>query len=115
MVGEMLCYGTALPNDACRDTYDCTAGACLEMIAGGGNKVCVPGIMECINRKVDTCTEELAVTTCQFDELCNTPTNRLDFNSCVQFNCMYWMENPPSNGCPSQLAFEQGGKGNCPK
>lgn len=113
-VGEMLCYGTAQPNDPCRDTFDCSEGACLEKIAGSAALVCVPGITECVDLGVDECTGNLAIASCQFNELCGKAT--LDFNSCVQFSCMYWMENPPTNvGCPAQLAFYKGGKGNCSK
>jgi hypothetical protein len=76
-------------------------------------QVCVPGIGQCIALGVDDCTENLAVASCQLQELCGTLHG--DFNSRVQFGCMYWMQNLPNTGCASQLAFSKGGKGNCPK
>jgi hypothetical protein len=113
-VGEALCYGTAGPNDPCRDVFDCNGGTCIAKIEGGDVLVCVDGLNACDALGIlNTCTADLAVATCQFDELCNTPKQGLDFNSCVQFGCGYWNDNPPSTGCPSQLAFVRGGKGNC--
>lgn len=113
--GERLCYGNVQPNEPCSDTFDCSGGICIEKIAGQGNTVCVDGLDACADLNlIGTCTAELAVATCQFNELCGVNTG--DFNSCVRFGCMHWYENPPAEsagGCPGQLSFVRGGRSNC--
>jgi hypothetical protein len=110
----MLCYGTAQPNAPCRNTFDCSSGLCIELIAGGGTPVCVDGLNACEDLGlIGTCTAELAVAMCQFNQLCGVQTG--DFNSCIRFGCTYWHENPPTTGCEGQLSFVRGGKANCAK
>jgi hypothetical protein len=112
VVGEMRCYGTAGPNQPCRDVFDCAHGVCVPMTLGATQQVCVDGLDACQELGVlGTCTSELAIAACQFNILCGTLAG--DFNSCVRFGCMYWTQNPPSTGCPSQLSFARGGKVNC--
>jgi hypothetical protein len=115
-VGEQYCYGTAGPNEACRDVFDCRGGLCVGRTSDTLNPVCVDGIAACEELgQIGTCTEELAIASCQLDELCDAPKSRLDFNSCVRYGCAYWHDNPPSNGCEAQLSFARGGKANCSK
>ena len=111
-VGEMRCYGTAGPNQPCRDVFDCIHGVCLPMMQGSSQPVCVDGLDACEELGVlGTCTAELAVASCQFNVLCGNLVG--DFNSCGRHGCMYWMQNPPIGGCPGQLSFVRGGRGNC--
>lgn len=110
--GERLCYGTLNPNEACRDPFDCTSGVCIPKVAGSSSSVCVDGLAACDELGIlDSCTTDLAVATCQFNELCGNAVG--DFNSCIRYGCMYWHDNPPATGCPGQLSFVRGGRGNC--
>jgi len=115
-VGELHCYGTGAPNELCRDAFDCRGGLCVGRISDTVEPVCVDGIAACeALGLLGTCTEDLAIATCQLDELCDTPKSRLDFNSCVRYGCQYWHDNPPTDGCEAQLSFSRGGRDNCPK
>jgi hypothetical protein len=115
-VGELHCYGTGVPNDPCRDVFDCHGGVCIGKTSDTSAAVCVDGISACADLGlIGTCTANLAIATCQLDELCDSPKSRLDFNSCVRYGCGYWHDNPPTGGCPGQLSFARGGTANCPK
>ena len=112
--GERLCYGRLTPNEPCRDTFDCVSGACIEMVEGEGSSVCVDGLNACDELGlIGTCTAALAVAACQHGILCGDLSG--DFNSCIRHGCTYWHDNPPTNGCESQLSFSRGGKQNCSK
>jgi hypothetical protein len=114
--GESLCYGILGPNDPCSDTFDCNSGICLAKILDRPETVCVDGLQACDDLGIlDTCTASLAVATCQLNQLCDTPSMGLDFNSCIRFGCTYWNDNPPSGGCEGQLSFARGGQANCPR
>lgn len=112
LVGELHCYGSARSNDVCGDTFDCRGGVCITRALGGSQKVCVDGINTCAALGITgTCTEDLAIASCQFEEYCGN--NPGDFNSCIEFGCKYWHENPPSNGCQTQFNFVVSGQLNC--
>jgi hypothetical protein len=81
-LGERRCYGTVSFDETCGDTYDCNSGTCLA--ESKTSSVCVDITWCESNPKLDECFKNLAVDTCQLQQLCK-PSQ--DFSNCVSFQC----------------------------
>lgn len=122
-VGESRCYGSSARNEICGNTFDCSAGSCLEPIPGSGTGACVPGINVCYSEDVSAPCTEYAVVFCQLIQLCDTNVSSsisdelFDFDYCIGSECTYandGVSDMTPTECTQAVAAVRGGTLGCP-
>jgi len=118
-VGEKHCYGSSGPNEVCVTTYDCNGGLCVFRSLVGQQKVCVPGINNCINAAVSEQCQNSVLAFCQLIQSCGSnvssqaPPAYSDFDLCVGTECA----SPPSltpAECQNVVNYIASGTATCP-